>query len=93
MKEYTGKQNGMAFKGIYTNSCMPNQKPKRVKKSAYQKAGEVISHEMYKIRMNLAGIASAAFVGFCAPLDTDWKVIIAALLVISSIHVEVESDE
>ena len=32
MKTYTGKTNGKAFKGIYTNSCMPNQKQKRIKK-------------------------------------------------------------
>ena len=32
MKIYTGKINGKAFKGIYTNSCTPNQKPKRIKR-------------------------------------------------------------
>lgn len=92
MKEYTGKKGGMAYRGIYTTSCMPNQKPKRVKKSKYEEVGKIISHEMLKVRMNLAGVASAIFVGFCAPLDIDWKVIIAALLVFSSIHVEVDNE-
>lgn len=52
MREYTGKTNGMAFKGIYTNSCMPNQKQKRIKK----KAEEVNPMDKIKIDINLFGV-------------------------------------
>lgn len=92
MKKYTGKKGGMAYKGIYTTSCMPNQKPKRVKKSKYKEVGKIISHEIFKVRMNFIGIASAIFIGFYAPFDASWRIIIAVLLVISSIHVEVENE-
>lgn len=33
MRQYTGKTStGKAFRGIWTNSGMPNQKPKRARK-------------------------------------------------------------
>lgn len=92
MKKYTGKKGGMIYKGIYTTSCMPNQKPKRVKKSKYEEVGKIISHEILKVRMNFVGIASAIFIGLYTPFDANWKIIIAVLLVISSIHVEVENE-
>lgn len=93
MREYTGKENGKAFKGIYTNSYMPNQKPKRVRKSAYQQVGEDVTREMMKVNINGIGIGAALMTFFYVPLDTGWKIALAALFVLSAIHVEVEDNE
>jgi len=93
MREYTGKTNGKAFKGIYTNSCMPNQKQKRTKKSVYQKVGEDVTNEIMKVNINGIGIGAAIMTFFYVPLDTPWKIAIAALFVLSAIHIEVDKNE
>ena len=65
MKTYTGKTNSKAFKGIYTNSCMPNQKPKRIKKDIEN----MNPINDVKININLIGIFSAIITAIQAPLD------------------------
>ena len=65
MKTYIGKTNGKAFKGIYTNSCMPNQKTKRIKKDIEN----MNPINDVKININLIGIFSAIITAIQAPLD------------------------
>lgn len=93
MKTYTGKTNGKAFKGIYTNSCMPNQKPKRMRKSAYQKFGEDVTEEIVKVDINGIGIGAAVMTFFCIPLNLPWQICIAGLFILSAIHVEVKEND
>lgn len=89
MKTYTGKTNGKAFKGIYTNSCMPNQKPKRIKKDIEN----MNSMNDVKININLIGIFSAIITAIQAPLDMNWKVFLIVLFLLTSINIEVNENE
>lgn len=95
MKQYTGKTNtGKAFKGIYTNSTMPNQKPKRARKMDKQEQMEVIwNGATTNFSINMMGILGAIISVVSAPLSTGWKIGMAAMFLISSIHVEVEDDD
>lgn len=90
MREYTGKENGKAFKGIYTNSCMPNQKPKRARKS-YET--ETVTKKSFKCHVNIEGIIGAFVTAGFAPLDAGWKIGLVAMFLFSCIHVEVEDNE
>ena len=89
MKTYTGKTNGKAFKGICTNSCMPNQKPKRIKKDIEN----MNPINDVKININLIGIFSAIITAIQAPLDMNWKVCLIVLFLLTSIDVEVNENE
>ena len=89
MKTYTGKTNGKAFKGIYTNSCMPNQKPKRIKKDIEN----MNPINAVKININLIGIFSAIITAIQAPLDMNWKVCLIVLFLLTSINVEANENE
>lgn len=89
MKTYTGKTNGKAFKGIYTNSCMPNQKPKRIKKDIEN----MNPRNDVKININLIGIFSAIITAIQAPLDMNWKVCLIVLFLLTSINVEANENE
>lgn len=95
MKQYTGKTNtGKAFRGIYTNSTMPNQKPKRARKMDKQEQMEAIwNGATTNFSINMMGILGAIISVVSAPLSTDWKIGMAAMFLISSIHVEVEDDD
>lgn len=88
MKTFTGQTNNKAFKGIYTNSCMPNQKPKRVRKDIEN------MNPIYdvKININLIGIFSAIITAIQAPLDMNWKVCLIVLFLLTSIHVEINEN-
>lgn len=88
MREYTGKANGKAFKGIYTNSCMPNQKPKRIRREA-----EEMDSPKVKVNINLIGIFGAIVTAMQVPLEMSWKVGLVVLFLLASVHVEVEDDE
>ena len=89
MKTYTGKTNGKAFKCIYTNSCMPNQKPKRIKKDIEN----MNPINDVKININLIGIFSAIITAIQAPLDMNWKVCLIVLFLLTSINVEANENE
>lgn len=89
MKTYTGKTNGKAFKGICTNSCMPNQKPKRIKKDIEN----MNTINNIKININLIGIFSAIITAIQAPLDMNWKVCLIVLFLLTSINVEANENE
>lgn len=89
MKTYTGKTNGKAFKGICTNSCMPNQKPKRIKKDIEN----MNPINNVKININLIGIFSAIITAIQAPLDMNWKVCLIVLFLLTSINVEANENE
>lgn len=89
MKTYTGKTNGKAFKGICTNSCMPNQKPKRIKKDIEN----INPINDVKININLIGIFSAIITAIQAPLDMNWKVCLIVLFLLISINVEANENE
>lgn len=89
MKTYTGKTNGKAFKGIYTNSCMPNQKPKRIKKDIEN----MNPINDVKININLIGIFSAIITAIQALLDMNWKVCLIVLFLLTSINVETNENE
>lgn len=89
MREYTGKENGKAFKGIYTNSCMPNQKPKRVRKTVVEEN----PMDDIKVSINLFGVFGAIVTAMQAPLTTGWKIGLAVLFLLASIHAEVEDNE
>lgn len=89
MKTYTGKTNGKAFKGICTNSCMPNQKPKRIKKDIEN----INPINDVKININLIGIFSAIITALQAPLDMNWKVCLIVLFLLTSINVEANENE
>lgn len=89
MREYTGKENGKAFKGIYTNSCMPNQKPKRVRKTAVEES----PMDNIKVDINLFGVFSAIVTAMQAPLEASWKIGLIVLFLLASIHAEVEDNE
>lgn len=89
MKTYTGQTNGKAFKGIYTNSCMPNQKPKRIKKDIEN----MNPINDVKININLIGIFSAIITAIQAPLDMNWKVCLIVLFLLTSINVEANENE
>lgn len=89
MKTYTRKTNGKTFKGIYTNSCMPNQKPKRIKKDIEN----MNPINDVKININLIGIFSAIITAIQAPLDMNWKVCLIVLFLLTSINVEVNENE
>lgn len=89
MREYTGKKNGKAFKGIYTNSCMPNQKLKRVRKTVVEEN----PMNNIKVNINLFGVFGAIVTAMQAPLTTGWKIGLAVLFFLASIHAEVENNE
>ena len=89
MKTYTRKTNGKVFKGIYTNSCMPNQKPKRIKKDIEN----MNPINDVKININLIGIFSAIITAIQAPLDMNWKVCLIVLFLLTSINVEANENE
>ena len=89
MKTYTGKTNGKAFKGIYTNSCMPNQKTKRIKKDIEN----MNPINDVKININLIGIFSAIITAIQAPLDMNWKVCLIVLFLLTAINVEANKNE
>ena len=95
MKQYTGKTNtGKAFRGIYTNSTMSNQKPKRARKMDKQEQMEAIwNGATTNFSINIMGILGAIISVVSAPLSTGWKIGMAAIFLISSIHVEVEDDD
>lgn len=95
MRQYTGKTStGKAFRGIYTNSGMPNQKSKRVRKMDKQEQMEAIwSGATTHFNINMIGILGAIISVVSAPLSTGWKIGIAAMFLISSIHVEVEDND
>lgn len=89
MREYTGKTNGKAFKGIYTNSGMPNQKPKRIRKSVEEES----PMDRIKVDINLFGIFGAIVTAMQAPLEAGWKIGLIVLFLLASIHAEVEDNE
>lgn len=95
MKQYTGKTNtGKAFRGIYTNSTMPNQKPKRARKMDKQEQMEAIwNGATTNFSINMMGILGAIISVVSAPLSTGWKIGMVTMFLISSIHVEVEDDD
>lgn len=101
MKTHTGSmKNGRPYKGIYTNSGMPNQKPKRVRSSFQMKTSEerlreagLLDGDMdVKFNINLFGIFGAIATITSAPLAMEWKIGLSILFLLSSIHVEVEDD-
>lgn len=85
-------KNGTVNKGIYTTSCVPNHKPKRTRKSGYQKE-EIITKKSFKCHVNIEGIIGAFVTAGFAPLDTGWKIGLVAMFLFSCIHVEVEDDK
>lgn len=95
MKQYTGKTNtGKAFRGIYTTSGIPNQKQKRVRKMDKQEQMEAIwNGATTNFSINMMGILGAIVSVVSAPLSTGWKIGMAAMFLISSIHVEVEDND
>lgn len=95
MRQCTGKTStGKAFRGIYTNSGMPNQKPKRVRKMDKQEQMEAIwDGATTHFSINMMGIFGAIVSVVSAPLSADWKIGIAAMFLISSIHVEVKDND
>lgn len=95
MKQYTGKTNtGKAFRGIYTTSGMPNQKTKRIRKIDKQEQIDAIwNGATTHFSINMMGIFGAIVSVASAPLSTGWKIGMAAMFLIASIHVEVENDD
>lgn len=102
MKTHTGTmKNGKPYKGIYTNSGMPNQKPKRVRSSfrmrtseeRLQEAGLLDGDTNVKFDINLFGVLGAIATIVSAPLPIDWKIGLSILFLASSVHVEVEDDD
>lgn len=63
MKQYTGKTNtGKAFRGIYTTSGMPNQKPKRIRKIDKQEEIDAIwNGATTHFSINMMGISELLF--------------------------------
>ncbi len=87
-------KNGRPYKGIYTNSGMPNQKPKRMRRMDKQEQMEAIwNGATTHFSINMVGILGAIVSVASAPLSTGWKIGMAAMFLISSIHVEVEDDD
>ena len=67
-------KNGTVNSGILTSTRVPNNKPKRVRKSAYQQVGNTITTEITKVNITGAGIAGAILTAGFAPLDIGWKI-------------------
>ena len=85
MREYTGKKGGMAYKGIYSTSCMPNQKPKRIRKTENNNLMDEI-----KVSINLFGIFGAIVTIMSRALVMEWKIGLSILLLLSSLNMEVK---
>lgn len=101
MKQYTGKTNtGKTFRGIYTTSGMPNQKPKRVRSSfkmqtseeRLQEAGLLDENTNVKFDINMFGFGAIVTI-MLAPLTMEWKIGLLVLFLLSSVHVEVKDDD
>lgn len=93
MKTTTGKTGNYYYKGIYTNSGMPNQKPKRIRKDKHEKIESIWNESTVKFNINMMGIFGAIVTIMSAPLNTGWKIGLAAMFLFSSVHVEVEDDK
>lgn len=93
MKTYMGKtKGGSIYKGIYSTSQVPNHKPKRVRKSKQEEIESIWNGSTVKFNVNMMGIFGAIVTIMSAPLNTGWKIGLAAMFIISSLHVEVKDD-
>lgn len=78
----------MTYKGIYSTSCMPNQKSKRVRKTENNNSMDEI-----KVSINLFGIFGAIVAVMSTPLIMEWKIGLSILFLLSSLHMEVKKNE
>lgn len=85
MKNISGTKVGKSrmSKGIVTNTNMPNQDRKRVRKSSSMET----STEDFRVHINGIGIGAAMMTFIFIPLPIVWKVAIALLYLISATHV------
>lgn len=102
MKTHTGSmKSGAKYKGIYTTSGMPNQKPKRVHSSFKMKTSEERLQETglldgdtnVKFNISMFGIFGAIVTVMSAPLTMEWKIGLSVLFLLSSVHVEVKDND
>lgn len=102
MKTHTGSmKSGAKYKGIYTTSGMPNQKPKRARSSFKMRTSEERLQEMgllngntnVRFDINMFGVFGAIVTIMSAPLTMEWKIGLSVLFLLSSVHVEVKDDD
>lgn len=94
MKTHTGSmKSGAKYKGIYTTSGMPNQKQKRVRKNKQEEIEDIWNGSAVKFSVNMMGIFGAIITIMSAPLNTGWKIGLAAMFIFSSLHVEVKNND
>lgn len=87
MKEFTKKRNGKVSRCIYTTSCVPNQKPKRIRKQVKQittPLNNIVLHN------NVFGIIGAIVTVMSTPLSIEWKAALSILFLLSSFYIEIK---